>query len=151
MKSISKLALLALALHTTAAQAQSTPARTAAVKTTAAAPVKIYHVVHLWHASEQPGTQEQSDLATLRTAYKGKNVEVHSIRWTSREELVAMLHKFFEDVQTDPANEKSFKVNGSELTFNKKGTLLIADDHLVTSAENARAKSISDYLKGAVK
>jgi hypothetical protein len=151
MKSIAKLAILALAFYTNAADAQINPikARTA---TATAAPVKVHYVVQLWHASEQPTAQEQDDLNKIRTTYKGKKVEVYSIRWSTQPELLAMLHKFFEDVQADPADENSFKVNGSPLELTKKSTLLIADDHLVLNTPAGKpVQNITDYLKGAIK
>ncbi|TCJ12074.1 hypothetical protein EPD60_16080 [Flaviaesturariibacter flavus] len=156
MKSLSKLALLALALYTTGAvQAQGT-ARKAAPQAAAApvkSPVKNYYVVQLWNPSEPPTAQDEASLNAIRAAYKGKKVEVFSMRWSSEPELRGILGKFFgKNVQVDAGNEHSFVLNGVPFDMHSlKATLLIGDDKLLVSNVGKSDESISNYLKTAVK
>jgi hypothetical protein len=155
MKSLSKLALLALALYTTGTVQAQGAARKEAPKaaTTAAAPVKNYYVVQLWNPSEPPTAQDEAALNSLRTAYKGKNVEVFSMRWSNESELRGYLGKFFgKNVKVDSGNEHSFVLNGTPLDLHSlKATLLIGDDKLLVANVGKTDESIATYLKTTVK
>lgn len=152
MKSLAKIALLALALYTSgSARAQSAPAKN---KTqVATAPVKNYYVVQLWNPAEPLTAQDEAALNTLRATYKSKKVEVYSMRWSSEPELRGILGKFFgKNVQVDAGNEHSFVVNGTPLELHSlKATLLIGDDKLLVANVGKADDSVANYLKTAVK
>jgi hypothetical protein len=151
MKSFSKLVLLALAFYTTTAQAQTSAAQKTVKTAPAQSTVKNYYVVKLWHPSDKLTAQDQQSLKTINSTWKGKHVSVMNVQYNNQSELYGILRKFFADVQVDPENENNFKVNGSSIEFSKKkGTLLIADDHLVMASFTSD-QEINTYLQGAVK